>query len=100
MYNLIVKLARMYKVFNFKADGSLEINYNGSSFVLSKSGDIIINAKRHIIYNRVLSFDGCKSEFIEKTIEANEEGKLEEHLRKEYIDLEIKAEILKCRQEQ
>lgn len=84
-------------MFNFKKDGTLEISYNGSKFALNKSGDIIINAKRHIIYNRTLSFDGCKPDFVERTIKAQEEGRLEEQLKSEYIDLEIQAEVHKCR---
>lgn len=87
----------MYKMFNFKKDGSLEIKYNGSNFTLTKKGDIIINAKRHIIYNRSLSFDGCKQSFIDRTIKAHEEGRLEEQLEKEYIDIAARAEVSKCR---
>ena len=100
MYNLILKLITMHKMFNFKKNGTLEIEYNGSKLALTKQGDIIINAKRHIIYNRTLSFDGCEPDFINRTIRAHEEGKLNQQLEVEYIDLHAQAEVHKCRSEQ
>ena len=90
----------MYKMFNFKKNGTLEITYNGSKLALTKKGDIIINAKRHIIYNRTLSFDGCPPEFVNRTIKAHEEGRLDQQLETEYIDLTAQAEVHKCRSEQ
>ena len=86
----------MYKMFNFKPNGTLEIKYNGSNFSLTKKGDIIVNAKRHIIYNRQLAFDACPQDFIDRTIKAHEEGELEKQLEKEYIDIAIQAEVQKC----
>ena len=100
MYNIILNIIRMYKMFNFKKNGTLEIDYNGSKLALTPKGDIIINAKRHIIYNRTLSFDGCPPDFIERTIKAHEENRLEQQLETEYIDLQLQAEVLKCRSEQ
>ena len=86
----------MYKMFNFTKDGTLVISYNKSNFQLTKNGDIIVNAKRHIIYNRQLAFDACPPDFIERTIEAHEKGRLEQQLETEYIDIAAQAEVRKC----
>jgi hypothetical protein len=64
-------------MFNFNKEDDLEISYAGSKIRLCKSGDIIINAKRHTIHHRQLLFDGCDQEFIDKAVRAHARGKEE-----------------------
>lgn len=75
--NFILKLFRLWKMFNFTKQGDLEISYAGSNIRLCKSGDIIINAKRNTIHNRQLFFDGCDQEFIDKATRARARSKEE-----------------------
>jgi len=76
--NFIVKLYRLWKMFNFTNNGDLVVSYAGSKIKLCKSGDIVINAKRHTIHKRDLFFDGCTDDFIEKA--TRERAKSRKHL--------------------
>jgi hypothetical protein len=91
----ILKTRAMYKVFDFDRKGNLAINFNGSKILLTKEGDIHINAKRHIIYKRKLSFNGCSDTFIKETTEAYEKGNHKDYLRKSNLERELKEEV-KC----
>ena len=76
MFNFIIKLMSLYKMFNFDSEGNLCIKYNGSKIKMTKEGDIAIEAKRHLIYKRRLCFNGCDDQFIKDMTEAYE---LREH---------------------
>lgn len=83
MLNFIVKISRLYKMFNFTKVGDLIISYGGSKIMLTNKGDIIINAKRHTIHHRTLFLDGCDQSFINEMIKEREKGK--EHF-EDYIN--------------
>lgn len=87
-------------MFNFTKEGDLSISYAGSKVRFCKSGDIIINAKRHTIHNRQLFFDGCDQEFIEKATRANARSKeeLERYVMRgnrasEFVSCDTKKEL-------
>lgn len=72
----------MYIVFNFfrflsfiKFDkGDVTITINGSSITFLKTGDILVQAKRHMIIERDLMFDNCPREMIQQYILMRELG--------------------------
>lgn len=76
--NFIIKLIRLWKMFNFTKEGDLLISYAGSRVKFCKSGDVVINAKRHTIHKRQLFFDGCTDEFIQRA--TRERARSKEHL--------------------
>lgn len=80
-------------MFNFTDKGDLIISYSGSKIKLCKSGDIIINAKRHTIHKRDLFFDGCTDEFIEKA--TKERAKSKRHLEK-YVMAQTRTSEFTC----
>lgn len=52
----------------------------GKSLIrLTKDGDVIINAGRHILLSRQLYFDNCDPSLVDKAIKAYSEGKEEYH---------------------
>lgn len=94
MRNIIVKIIRLYKMFNFTKEGDLEISYAGSKIRMCKTGDLIINAKRHTIHNRQLFFDGCEQEFIDQAIRARARSKQE--LEKYVMSRNRVSEFVSC----
>ncbi len=96
MYKIILKLISLYKIFNFTKRGDLVINYNKSKIILTKEGDIILNAKRHMIQKHQLHFSGCEDNFVEGTIKAYERGEHMEYVKTQNIEEEIRTEIKKC----
>ena len=91
--NFILKLIRLWKMFNFTSNGDMVISYAGSRIKLCKSGDIIINAKRHTIHKRDLFFDGCSDEFIETAINKKAQGK--KHL-EEFVMAQTRTSEFTC----
>lgn len=93
MFNPIVKLIRLYKMFKFEPNGDLSIHCNGSYIRMTKQGDIILNAKRAAIHNYRLQFNDCPQDFVQGTIESYEKGNHLDFVRKANIEDEVKAEI-------
>lgn len=95
--NKMNKIERLLEVIEIE-EKEIRIKMNGSEIRITKEGDIILNAKRHIINRRRLYFDGCKEEFIEKTIREYEKGeeRFKEHLENETLELELKSKIKQC----
>lgn len=62
-------------MFNFTKNGDFVMSHGGSRIVLTKRGDIIVNAKRHTIHHRTLFLDGCDQPFIDEMINEREKGK-------------------------
>lgn len=83
MLKLILKLRALYKMFNFTPKGDLLISYSGSHILLTKEGDICVNAKRNLVHNYRLLFQGCEPQFIEKMTKADLDGKVKEILEEE-----------------
>ena len=92
--NFIIKFIRLWKMFNFTKEGDLVISYAGSKIRMCKSGDLIINAKRHTIHNRELFFDGCDQEFIDKATRARARGK--EELERYVMGRNRASEFVSC----
>lgn len=80
---------------NGKDGFDITLKFNSSTIKFTIEGDIIINAKRHIIYNRKLSLDNCTPEFVEKSVEYYSKGEKEfsEFLERESLELEVKDKI-------
>ena len=92
MFNPILKLIRLYKMFKFEPNGDLSIHCNGSYIRMTTQGDIIVNAKRAIVHNYRLQFNDCPTDFVQGTIEAYEKGNHLDYVRKANIDEEVIAQ--------
>lgn len=61
-------------MFNFTKSGDFVMSFGGSRIMLTKKGDVIVNAKRHTIHHRTLFLDGCDQPFIDEMIKEREKG--------------------------
>lgn len=57
-----------------KSGADITLGLNGSSIRFTFEGDIIVNAKRHIITSRRLSFDNCNPTFVDEAINRYEDS--------------------------
>lgn len=87
------KIYNLYKIINFTKKGDVEIKVNGSKIIFTKEGDLIVNAKRHIIHHRTLFLDGCDEAFINEMIKEREKGKehFEDYVNRKNMTTHINA---------
>lgn len=93
MFKFIIKIISLYKMFNFDNQGNLCIKYNGSKIKLTKEGDIALEAKRHLIYRRRLSFNGCDETFIQDMIKAYDKGEHQEVINRYNLNSNLDNQI-------
>lgn len=86
---IVFNFLKIFKLISINAAGDVKIRANGSSITFLSTGDVLVQAKRHIIRERDLSFDNCPREMVQNAICMRE---ISEEAYNEYIDKFVNVE--------